>query len=107
MVRNLSLLSLDIPANPTIKLDPILEQSSYKKFVVNLQSHNETKGNNSRSIIKDASTETMTIYTIVYFIIIHLRWRFCLVEKSGGRICFEGRSQTLPTQNQYPIPAPQ
>jgi len=97
----LSSVSLDIPADPTIKLDPILEQSSYKKFVVSLQSHNETKVN-SRSIIKDASTETMTIYTIVYFIIIHLRWRFCLVEKSGGRICFDGRSQTLPSQNQYP-----
>lgn len=26
---------------------------------------------------------------------IHLRWRFCFVENSGGRICFEGLNQTM------------
>ncbi len=68
---------------------------------------------NLRKTINDASRATTITYRIVYLktydnvstarqssnnqflLTIHRLWRFCLVENSGGRICFEGRSQTV------------
>ena len=54
----------------------------------------EVNTEDSRIASNAAKMAKARINTIPYLATIHLRWRFCLIEYNGGRICFDGRNQT-------------